>query len=62
VARYCSEACQAADWFKHQHDCARIRTEKLHAGFGELEAMGLGKRMSVTTAAEAVAALSKQSK
>ena len=62
VARYCSEACQAAHWFIHQHDCARIRTEKLHAGFGELEAMGLGRRMSVTTAAEAVAALSKQSK
>ena len=46
VARYCSEACQAADWFKHQHFCARIRTEKLHAGFGELEAMGLCKRTS----------------
>ena len=47
VARYCSEECQAADWPHHQHECARIRTEKLHAGFGELEARGLGTRMSI---------------
>ena len=31
MARYCSEACQAADWPNHKYECARIRTEKLHA-------------------------------
>ena len=46
VARYCSEACQAADWPTHQSMCCAPPMEDRYADLksdvNELEAMGIG--------------------
>jgi len=46
VARYCSEACQAADWPTHQSICCAPPMEDRYADLksdvNELEAMGIG--------------------
>jgi hypothetical protein len=53
VARYCSEACQAADWPHHQLICCvppmETRYADLKSDVNELEAMGIALRMGRPT-------------
>ena len=53
LARYCSEACQAADWPVHQSICCAPPMEDRYADLksdvNELEAMGIALRMGRPT-------------